>query len=228
MGKISVMTCEVDGICVTVLKLISACKLRRENLKVLSLFCPNEDQCKPCKQKVKHSDRPQQYTIPATDPTCSKQCCARYCLMNEPDFLEQREWIREVIENRVHYIIYYPKYHCELNFIERIWGYMKARIRKECDYIFAGLKARIPLVITSLKISFIRKVVRSYFRFMKCCENDLEGGLLEYVSKQYRSHRRIPDEVFQNAALMTQYRNDYEEKVQIKMEMKVKLNSTRA
>ncbi len=35
--------------------------------------------------------------------------------MNEPDFVEQREWIREVIEDRGHGIIYYPNYHCELN-----------------------------------------------------------------------------------------------------------------
>ncbi len=38
-------------------------------------------------------------TIPAADAMCSPQCCAIYSLMNEPDFVEQREWTREIIEN---------------------------------------------------------------------------------------------------------------------------------
>ena len=52
--------------------------------------------------------------------------------------------------------------------------------------------------------------------------NGLEGGLLEYVSKKYRSHRRIPDNVFQEDQL-NEIRAEYENKIRIKMERKSKL-----
>ncbi len=179
-------------------------------------------QCRPCKSKTPHELRAEFYGYAVDHPLCTTQCCARYCLSHEPDFLEQREWIREVIESRGHYVIYYPKYHCELNFIERIWGYIKARIRKECDYTFAGLKERLPLVIKSISITFVRKVVRSVFRFMHGYTKGLEGGFLEYVSKLYRSHRRIPDRVFKEEEL-NQVRAEYENKLRVKMEKKSRI-----
>ena len=48
--------------------------------------------------------------LPLTD------CCARRKVANQPDFLEQREWLREVVENKGHQILYFPKFHCELNY----------------------------------------------------------------------------------------------------------------
>ena len=45
-------------------------------------------------------------------------CCAVRLLSLQPDFLAQRPLIREVIEDREHKVIFYPKFHCELNFIE--------------------------------------------------------------------------------------------------------------
>jgi len=37
----------------------------------------------------------------------------------EPDFLAQKGAIAEIIEKAGHKCIFYPKFHCELNFIER-------------------------------------------------------------------------------------------------------------
>jgi len=51
-----------------------------------------------------------------------KNVVQRVCCLIEPDFLEQKEWLTEEIEMLGHKIIFYPKYHCELNFIENIWG----------------------------------------------------------------------------------------------------------
>jgi hypothetical protein len=56
-------------------------------------------------------------------------------------------------------------------------------------------------------------------------QNGLEGGLLEYVSKKYRSHRRIPDNVFQEGERLHQLRTEYEEKIRIKIEKKSKLKA---
>ena len=45
------------------------------------------------------------------------QCCMQHILENQPDFLAQKGMIQEVIEERGHKVIFYPKFHPELNFI---------------------------------------------------------------------------------------------------------------
>ncbi|PKB94848.1 hypothetical protein RhiirA5_260559, partial [Rhizophagus irregularis] len=52
-------------------------------------------------------------------------CCAVRILSLQPDFAAQRPLIQEIIEDRGHKIIFYPKFHCELNFIEQFWGAAK-------------------------------------------------------------------------------------------------------
>ncbi|CAB4474979.1 unnamed protein product [Rhizophagus irregularis] len=49
-------------------------------------------------------------------------CCARRVMSLEPDFLAQKGAIAEIIKKAGHKCIFYPKFHCELNFIERYWG----------------------------------------------------------------------------------------------------------
>ena len=47
------------------------------------------------------------------------------------------------MEDRHHY----PKYHCELNYIEMVWGFMKSYLRRHCSYNFNDLKEKIPRLI---------------------------------------------------------------------------------
>ena len=56
-------------------------------------------------------------------------CCCRRVLFCQPDFTDQRSQLQELIERRGHLCDFYPKYHCELNFIEQFWGAAKARYR---------------------------------------------------------------------------------------------------
>jgi hypothetical protein len=55
----------------------------------------------------------------------ANDCCAVQILSLQPDFLTQRPLIREIIEDRGHKVIFYPKFHCEFNFIEMFWGAAK-------------------------------------------------------------------------------------------------------
>lgn len=59
----------------------------------------------------------------------SKECCCRHILFNEPDFKAQKSAVEEYIESRGHKVIFYPKFHCELNFIEQVWGRAKYHYR---------------------------------------------------------------------------------------------------
>ena len=61
-------------------------------------------------------------------------CCASYVLSQEPDFQEQKEWLTEVVNAEGFDIVFFPKYHCELNYIEMIWGWVKSYHRRTCTY----------------------------------------------------------------------------------------------
>ena len=48
----------------------------------------------------------------------SDNCCAVRVLSFQPDFLAQKPLVKEVIESRGHKVIFYPKFHCELNLLK--------------------------------------------------------------------------------------------------------------
>ena len=156
-----------------------------------------------CIQKIQHGEQRQQvygevYT--AEHSIFTTQCCALlYCLSQEPDFKNQREWLREIIELRNHKIIFFPKFHCELNYIEMIWAWLKAYLRKNCTYNFDDLQTRIPDALENqITISFIRRVARRCYRYMSGYREGLEGPKLDYAMKKYTSHRRVPLNIGEN------------------------------
>lgn len=58
-------------------------------------------------------------------PEGQTNCCCRRLLFNQNDFISQKSQLEESIERRGHICDFYPKYHCELNFIEQYWGAAK-------------------------------------------------------------------------------------------------------
>ena len=55
-------------------------------------------------------------------------------------------------------LIFYPKSHCELNFIEMVWAWAKAHHRSTCTYKYNDLKTGLPVTFDELMpISFVRK-----------------------------------------------------------------------
>ena len=110
-------------------------------------------------------------------------------------------------------IIFPPKYHCELNFIEQIWGWLKNYHRRTCTYNRADLERELPHTLDDLiPIDFFRRASRNCYRFMSGYRHGLTGALLEYSVKKYRGHRRIPDNVIDTLA------NAYDKKVTHKLE----------
>ncbi|KAF8223805.1 hypothetical protein L208DRAFT_1315040, partial [Tricholoma matsutake] len=52
-------------------------------------------------------------------------CCCHRLLFTQPDFENQKSHLEEFITAQGHICDFYPKYHCELNFIEQYWGAAK-------------------------------------------------------------------------------------------------------
>jgi len=67
-------------------------------------------------------------------------CCLEFLLSDQPDFKLQQNAIQELIISRGHLCIFLPKYHPELNFIERYWPRVKWYARQKCDQTIKGLR----------------------------------------------------------------------------------------
>ena len=112
--------------------------------------------CGGCKGKAKD---PQQL-----------ECCAQRILELQPDFLAQKSLLEEIAESEGQKIIFYPKFHCELNFIEMFWGKAKAYARENCDYTFAGLQKTVPLALESVDLEVIRKFAKKVIQIHGCLQ----------------------------------------------------------
>lgn len=58
-------------------------------------------------------------------PPDNPRCCCRRILYNEPDFTNGRSLLEVAAQERGFSILFLPKFHCELNFIEMCWGKAK-------------------------------------------------------------------------------------------------------
>lgn len=148
--------------------------------------------------------------VPGLKKTCNRSkyspvfsnenpCCASCLLAWQPDFRNQKSRLVEEIEKQGHKAIFYPKFHCELNFIEYFWGAAKRYARENCEYTFKGLKQTIPRALASVKPSTIRRFSVISRRYMEGYRNGLTGFELDKAVKKYKSHRRV-SQYFSNAA----------------------------
>src|SRR6266542_2785801 len=104
----------------------------------------------------------------------------QHILENQPDFLAQKGMIQEVIEERGHKVIFYPKFHPELNFIEMYWGASKKYSRKNCDYTWTGLQRIVPIALNQVPLSHLRAFARKSYRYIDVYRKGLDIKQAEY------------------------------------------------
>jgi len=75
-------------------------------------------------------------------------CCLEFLLSEQADFKEQQNAIQELVLSRGHFCIFLPKFHPELNFIERYWSRVKWYARQFSDGTIKGLKAQADVAMT--------------------------------------------------------------------------------
>jgi hypothetical protein len=155
--------------------------------------------CHACKEDIPMTDRPTLYadTFDPDHSIFTDQCCARGCLRRQPDFVAQKEWLREVVEDAGCLIIYYPKYHCEFNFIELTWGYMKSYLRRHCTFSYRELREKIEELLRpdGIPLEKTQNFARFCYRFMDGYRKGLSGPILDYTLKKCKKHRSIPDSI---------------------------------
>jgi hypothetical protein len=62
-------------------------------------------------------------------PPGATECCCRRVMYTQPDFTNVPSVLEEHCTKRGVRVIFLPRYHCELNFIEQVWGYAKRLYR---------------------------------------------------------------------------------------------------
>ena len=91
----------------------------------------------------------------------------RLVLGAHTDFKYEKTALEHFMQERGHRAIFLPKFHCELNPIERVWGEAKRYSRAHCDYSFAGLERTIITALESVQLDTIRKYFRKCREYMQ-------------------------------------------------------------
>ena len=64
------------------------------------------------------------------------------------------------LNNKGYACVFLPKFHCELNPIERVWAQAKRYTRAYCDYSVVGLRRNVPLALDTVTLDNIRNHYR--------------------------------------------------------------------
>lgn len=123
----------------------------------------------------------------------SRDCCAQAILGTQPDFLQQKSQIEEYLLSQDQQVLFYPKFHCECNWIERYWGYCKRYTRENCTYSITGLRQNVPAALIEVPPSTIKRYFDRSVRIIKAYADDVGYETEEFKKRVYHSHRRLEE-----------------------------------
>ncbi|KIJ33887.1 hypothetical protein M422DRAFT_182735 [Sphaerobolus stellatus SS14] len=127
-------------------------------------------------------------------PDPNAACCCRRVLFNQPDFIAQKPAI-----SHGHIAFFYPKFHCELNFIEQCWGYAKFQYRmlpwtkKEAE-----MEKNIRESLDKVDTEKMRRFASRSARFMDAYQRGLTGSQAAWANKKYHGHRVLPNSILED------------------------------
>ena len=112
------------------------------------------------------------------------------------DFRDEKTKLEHFLLDQRHICIYLPKFHCELNPIERCWGQAKRYTRAYTNYTFPRLHKNVPLALDSVSEENIQNYFRNVRQYMFgylqgfVAGPDLEKQVKKYKTV-YKSHRKV-------------------------------------
>ena len=126
------------------------------------------------------------------DTTGMRAADMRLVLGHHADFKFEKTALEHLMQEKGQRAVYLPKFHCELNPIERVWGEAKRYSRAYCDYSFAGLERTVVPALDSVRLDTIRKYFRKCREYMQAYREGKAGGSdVETAVQKYKSHRRV-------------------------------------
>ena len=86
----------------------------------------------------------------------------RETLAKHSDFKEEKSMIKHMLVERGHIPCFLPKFHPELNPIERVWAQLKRFTKAHCNYSLPSLRKNIPLSYDTVTVENIQNHFRKY------------------------------------------------------------------
>ena len=120
----------------------------------------------------------------------------REVLGRHPDFKNGKSSIERFLEEEKGHIVYMlPKFHCELNPIERVWAQSKRYTKAYCKYSIVSLRKLIIPALETVTLENIQNYFRKVRHYMFAYLEGLPGGekLVKNYKKIIKSHRRISE-----------------------------------
>jgi hypothetical protein len=125
--------------------------------------------------------------------TPATQCCLRKILYMEPDFQAQKSMLDEHCAEWGYKVIFFPKFHPELNFIEQCWGYAKRVYRMFPESSSEeDLERNMLEALESVPLASMRRFAVRSSRFADAYFHGLDGADAAWANKKYRGHRALP------------------------------------
>ena len=117
----------------------------------------------------------------------------REILSNHDDFKNEVPRVIQYLRSKGHEAFFLPKFHPELNPIERVWAQSKQYTKAYCKYTLPSLRKTIPdgllNTVSQENIKNFHRKARDYmFAYL---EGHVAGSSLEQKVKLYKSHRKV-------------------------------------
>ena len=111
-------------------------------------------------------------------------------------FKSEKNKLDKFLCDRGHCCHFLPKYHCELNPIERCWAQAKRHTRAYCNYNITGLRRNIPEGLDKVSAentdNYVCRVCVCMFGYLLGHQAGVKlEELVKKFSKEYKSHRHI-------------------------------------
>jgi hypothetical protein len=87
--------------------------------------------------------------------------------------------------------LFYPKFHCEINFIEYYWEPAKLYARENYEYSLEGLRRIVPEALDSVSPQLIWKYHQKTLRIMQSYRDGYTYGTEEFRNHVYKSYCRV-------------------------------------
>jgi len=121
-----------------------------------------------------------------------RRCCAVRVLSELNAFKEELNKVEKLFKKAGHLCVFLPKYHPELNAIERYWGHIKYLLRLHCEYSLPHMLDILPDTMRNVPVEFTRAWSRVTWLYIAAYDDGLVDTLRAATSHSGRSTEKPP------------------------------------
>ncbi|KAG2344596.1 hypothetical protein BDR05DRAFT_882039, partial [Suillus weaverae] len=120
-------------------------------------------------------------------------CCCRWLMYSQPNFVHVESVLEALCRAWGFDVIFLPKFHCALNFIEQCWGFAKQMYRmKDSSSSAAALKKNVIDSLNAVAMLTMQRFSIRPARFIDAYQKGLNGTQAAWAIKKYHGHHVLP------------------------------------